>query len=252
MIESPGRSPMAVQIMRESTLRCRQMQSKHRLIYLNYCSQQPLISDSQYLSVASISMSYRDVDDPEPGILKINYHLPAWPSLNPYRTYKAAFIGGFDYGCGTIIHFIRNTQLDYALEMVDAIAAGVNKYRHHMKQDHFGSGPFNTSSDQQCAHPKLDLTGRVFQSPCYKGFHEGAIAAVTSIQFKNTAPEFEEDIREILKRLETGVHHEFVRLMELDGCGPERKEGFGSEVESQRRSEAREVVRMVCMMRFRR
>jgi hypothetical protein len=40
--------------------------------------------------------------------------------------------------------------------------------------------------------------------------------------------------------------------MELDGCGPERKEGFGSEVESQRRSEAREVVRMVCMMRFRR
>jgi hypothetical protein len=65
-------------------------------------------------------------------------------------------------------------------------------------------------------------------------------------------PELEEDIREILKGLEAGVHHEFVRLMELDGCGPEIKKGSGSGEESRRRSEAREVVRMVCRMRFRR
>jgi hypothetical protein len=132
-------------------------------------------------------MSYKDVDDPEPGVLIISYHLPAWLSLSPYHTFKAAFIGGVDYGCDTIIDFIRNLQLDYALEMVDAIAAGVNKYRHHMIQDHFHSGPSNTLSDQQCAHPSYDLTGRVFQSPCYKSFHEGAITAVTSIQFKKTA-----------------------------------------------------------------
>jgi hypothetical protein len=39
---------------------------------------------------------------------------------------------------------------------------------------------------------------------------------------------------------------------ELDGCGPEIKKGSGSGEESRRRSEAREVVRMVCRMRFRR
>jgi hypothetical protein len=48
---------------------------------------------------------------------------------------------------------------------------------------------------------------------------------VRAIKFKNTTSEFEEDIRVILEGLEAGVHHEFVRLMELEGYGPERKEG---------------------------
>jgi hypothetical protein len=204
----------------------------------------------------STNTNSTNVDNPEPGILKVKYQLPTWPCLHPYRNYQAAFIEGFDYGCDTMINLFQIPNLGYAPEMVDDLSATVNAYKRHMVQDHFTNTKYLnelfTPDNQRCTHTwKVDFTVQVFKYPCYKGFHDGAVTAIRDINFGKRIPEYVEDKDEFLKGLEAGVRHEFVRLMELDGQTARKKSE--SSLEKQRRQEEFQGVGpMLCRMWFER
>jgi hypothetical protein len=152
-------------------------------------------------------MRFRISAYPEPGILNLIHILPAWPSLRPFRTYAIAFSAGFDYACDIILNMVEDPILGYSASTVDDISASMTDYRVNAKD--------------------YDLNDKTFQHPCYKGFHRGAVAAVRYFNLPLCTQEVRDDVEEIPKCLEAGVHHEFVRLVEIDDQGEKAKKGSG-------------------------
>jgi len=145
---------------------------------------------------------------------------PEWSKVSEVLTHKQAFRAGVDYVCDILVRLVRHPDLGYPPSSVSTVSASINGYRSHLN---------NSRS-----------TGRASSLSCIQDFHAGATTALTNMELRAVNSRLKREAKDIIACLELLVHHEFVRLMELEIYGRR------SDPDAMRRmDELRTVRRMV-------
>jgi len=156
----------------------------------------------------------------EPRLVEMIYMSPEWSKLSEVLTHQQAFRAGVDYVCDILVGLVGHPVLCYPPSSVRTVSTSINRYRSHVKSS--GS------------------TGRASSLSFIQDFHAGAATALTNMELRAINSRLEREAKEIITCLEMLVHHEFVRLMELEVYG-RRSDPYAT----RRMDELRTVRRMV-------
>jgi hypothetical protein len=143
----------------------------------------------------NIDISHRlaNTDDPSPGIAVVLVTWGPWPVLCSHRSTEDAFSLGIQYVGMMLKIAVRKHQLNLAapdLAKIDSrIDAGAARAQ-----------PQNSSIP--------DSSSRITR------IHAGALAALAQMDFHFGSEKLRRKLAEVVRCLEMGVHHQFVRLMD--------------------------------------
>ena len=132
----------------------------------------------------------------ESRLVEMIYMSPEWSKMSEFVTHQQAFRAGVDYVCDILVGFVRHPDLCYPPSSVSTVSASINRYRSRVN---------NSGS-----------TGRASSLSFVQDFHAGATTALTNMELRSVNSRLEREAKEIITCLEMLVHHEFVRLMELE------------------------------------
>ena len=156
----------------------------------------------------------------ESRLVEMIYMSPEWSKLSELLTHQQAFRAGVDYVCDILVGLVGHPVLCYPPSSVSTVSASINRYRSRIN---------NSGS-----------TGRASSLSFIQDFDAGAATALTNMELRAVNSRLEREAKEIITCLEMLVHHEFVRLMELEIYG-RRSDQYAT----RRMDELRTVRRMV-------